>query len=989
MTGCAQRFAVAVVLAFPATASAQEKVDFATDVQPILQRSCVGCHGPKVQLGTLRLDSKDAASKTIHAGEHEQSSLYQRIAGIGDQARMPMGAKPLPAAEIATIKRWIDEGASWPESLSAKANFKKHWSFVPPVRPALPAVKLASWPRNPVDAFVLARLEKEALRPSPEADRVTLIRRLHLDLTGLPPEPDAVDAFLADKRPDAFERLVDRLLASPHYGERWGRHWLDAARYADSDGFEKDKQRSVWFYRDWVINALNRDMPYDRFIIEQIAGDLLPNATQDQKVATGFLRNSMVNEEGGIDPEQFRMEAMFDRIEAVGKGVLGLTAQCAQCHNHKFDPFTQEEYYQLFAFLNDSHEGSMVVYSPQEQQRRAAIFMRVLEIEDDLKHRTPDWEAKFTAWQKSVTAKDPQWTVVLPDVEDISTGGQKYLPMSDGSLLAAGYAPTKHRAHLIVKTEMTRIGALRLELLKDPDLPLGGPGRSTLGTAALSEFSVEVERPEKPGVTQEVCIAGASADLNMPKSPLEPQYHDKSDAQKQNRRVTGPIAYAIDGDTDTAWTTDAGPGRRNVPRNAVFNLEQPIEGGKGVTLHIYLTQNHGGWNSDANQNQNLGRIRLSLTDASGVEAEPPLTFSQWRTTVPEWGAANEEIENLWSAHPAGSSQLVLNTREKKRETHLLVRGDFLKPGKVITAGVPAFLNPLPPDAPANRLTFANWLVDRQAPTTARSIVNRVWQNYFGTGIVATSEDLGTQADARSHPELLDWMAVEFMDSGWSFKKLHRLIVTSAAYRQTSKVTPELLAADPYNRLISRGPRLRVEGEVVRDIALAASGLLNPKVGGPSVYPPAPDFLFLPPASYGPKIWDVETGPDRYRRGLYTFRYRSVPYPVLQNFDTPNGDTSCVRRVRSNTPLQALTTLNEPLFVEAAQALADLTLKKGGETDADRVTFAFRRCVSRRPDAAEKQTLLSFLENQKPRGEREAWTALSRVLLNLDETITKE
>lgn len=989
MTGCAQRLAVALSMVASATAWAQDKVDFGKDVQPILQRSCVACHGEKLQMGALRLDSKDAAAKSIRAGAAAESTLYQRVAGIGEQARMPMGAKPLPDAEIAILKRWIDEGAEWPDALSKKAEIKTHWAFLPPKRPATPAVQLASWPRNPVDRFILARLEKEGLKPSPEADRITLMRRLYLDLTGLPPAPEDVDAFLADKRPDAYERLVDQLLASPHYGERWGRHWLDAARYADSDGFEKDKQRFVWFYRDWVINALNRDMPYDQFIVEQIAGDLLPNATQDQKVATGFLRNSMINEEGGIDPEQFRMEAMFDRIDAIGKAVLGLTTQCAQCHNHKYDPLTQEEYYRMFAFLNDSHEGSIAVYTPEEHQKRAAIFMRIREIEDDLKHRTPDWESRFAAWQKAVTSKEPQWTVVRPEVEDISTGGQKYLMQPDGSLLAAGYAPTKHTAHFIIKTEMKRIGSIRLELLMDPDLPLGGPGRSTTGTGALTEFSVKVEYPDKPGIEQDACISRATADVNMPRALLEPQYHDKSDAQKKNLRVTGPIEYAIDRDENTAWTTDAGPGRRNQPRNAVFNLEQPIESPNGVTLHLYLSQRHGGWNSDANQNQNLGRIRVSLTDRLDAEAEPPLTFSQFRTTVAEWKAENEEIERLWKEHPEGSSQLVLSTREKKRETHLLIRGDFLKPGKVVNPGVPAFLNPLPADAPANRLTFAKWLVDRQAPTTARSLVNRVWQTYFGTGIVATSEDFGKQSDAPSHPELLDWLAVEFMDSGWSLKKLHRTIVTSAAYRQSSKVTPELLQRDPYNRLIARGPRFRVEGEVVRDIALAASGLLNPKIGGPSVYPPAPDFLFQPPASYGPKIWDVETGADRYRRALYTFRYRSVPYPVLQNFDTPNGDVSCVRRVRSNTPLQALTTLNETLFVEAAQALGDLARTKGGASDSERVTYAFRRCVARPPEPQERETLLAFLNQQKPRGEREAWTALARVLLNLDETITKE
>ena len=964
-----------------ASAQGTPKIDFAKDVKPILDRSCVNCHGAKMQMAKLRLDSKDSARKTISAGHSSESSLYTRVAGIGDQARMPIGGKPLDAAEIAILKSWIDEGANWPDAYSADRSQPKHWAYTPPVRPTLPVISDTAWVKSPVDRFILARLDKEGLKPSTEADRTTLLRRVSLDLIGLPPTPKEVDAFLADKSPKAFEKQVDRLLASPHYGERWGRIWLDAARYADSDGFEKDKQRSVWFYRDWVIDAFNRDLPYNRFLVEQLAGDQLPNATQDQRVATGFLRNSMINEEGGIEPEQFRMEAMFDRMDAVGKAMLGVTIQCAQCHTHKYDPLTHEEYYRLFAFLNDSHEGSISVYTPEERMRRATILTRTKEIEEDLKHRTPDWEKPFIAWKDSFAAGDAAWKVVQPSVEDISTGGQKYVPMKDGSMLAAGYAPTKHRVKMTIASPSAKITAFRIELLNDADLPLGGPGRSIKGTGALTEFEVEADG-------RKIKMASATADVNLPEQPLETMYQDKDErAGKKKLRVTGPIAYAIDGDEKTAWGIDSGAGTRNRPRQAVFVPEASIENAKEIV--VFLSQKHGGWNSDDNQNNNLGRVRLATTDQVSAAAHPPLTFTSWRQTVPEWRSANDEIATLWASYPEGSSQLVLQAKDSGRETHILNRGDFLKPGRAVPPGVPAFLNPLPADAPPTRLTLARWITDRNAPTTARSFVNRVWQTYFGTGIVATSEDLGKQSDPPSHPELLDWLAVEFMDSGWSVKKLHRSIVLSAAYRQSSNVTPELQAKDPYNRLIARGPRFRVEGEIVRDIALTASGLLNTKIGGPSVYPPAPDFLFQPPTSYGPKVWDEAKNGDRYRRAVYTFRYRSVPYPMLTNFDTPNGDIACVRRSRSNTPLQALTTLNEPLFIETAQALADLTLREGGKTDADRMSFAFRRCVSRAPNSAERDELLSFLNKQRSRGDREAWTALARVLLNLDETITKE
>jgi mono/diheme cytochrome c family protein len=1018
-----------------------QSVDFAKEIQPIFARSCHNCHGPKLQMGRLRLDSKSTAlaggqsGKVIQPGRASDSLLLKRIAGAGDQPRMPMEGEPLTPVEIQRIAAWIDQGAEWPDGVGTDAaELKKHWAFIPPQRPDLPRVRISPWPRNPIDHFVLARLEKEGLPPSPEADRVTLLRRLSLDLIGLPPTIAEVDAFLANKNPKAYEQEVERLLASPHYGERWGRHWLDAARYADSDGYEKDKQRQVWSYRDWVINALNQDLPYDQFVIEQIAGDLIPNATQSQRVATGFLRNSMINEEGGVDPEQFRMEAMFDRMDAIGKGILGVTIQCAQCHNHKYDPLTQEEYYRMFAFLNNSHEANMAVYGPEEQMRRADLFRKIREIESDLQHRHPEWKKQIALWEAKVKTNQPEWIVLHPEVEDISTGGQRYLPFADGSILAQGYAPTKHRVKMTVKTNLERIAAFRLELLNDPNLPLGGPGRSIKGTGALTEFEVEAAPANAPDKPAKVKISRGTADINLPETPLEEIFYDKTD----RRRVTGPVEFALDGKDETAWGIDTGPGRRNQPRKAVFTAATPITHSGGTLLTFYLSQRHGGWNSDDNQNNNLGRIRLSITATPDAVADPlpnpvreiltlsdeqrtpqqvQALFNYWRSTVPDWREANAAIEELWRQHPEGVAQLVLQDRSEQRKTHLLTRGDFLKPAKQVMPGTPAFLHPLRRDTEPTRLAFARWLVDRNSPTTARSVVNRLWQTYFGTGLVSTSENLGTQAERPSHPELLDWLSVELMERGWSIKKMHRLIVTSATYRQSSRVTPELYARDPYNRLLARGARLRVDAEIVRDIALAASGLLNSRIGGPSVYPPAPEFLFVPPASYGPKIWHEAAGEERYRRALYTFRYRSVPYPMLQNFDAPNGDMSCVRRGRSNTPLQALTTLNEPLFIESAQALAQRTLREGGSNDSERLSFAFRLCLARKPTRQETAELRSLLKKQEerlsdgwvsawdlagfepvranklPKGitpvQLAAWTAVSRVLLNLDETITKE
>jgi cytochrome c553 len=1046
--------------AAPSGGSAAAKVDFARDISPILSAKCFACHGPDDahRKAKLRLDVREEALKSRDAkpaivpGSPAKSELWHRITHKYPDDVMPpkKEGKPLTPQEIALLKKWIEQGAPYAE----------HWAFVPPVRSAVPQIgNRQSAIGNPIDAFISAKLAAEKLKPSPPADKPTLLRRLSLDLIGLPPTPEELDAFLADKSPGAWSKQVERLLASPHYGERWGRLWLDAARYADSDGYEKDKRRLVHFYRDWVIAAFNRDLPYDRFIIEQLAGDQLPGATQDQFVATGFLRNSMLNEEGGIHPEQFRMEAMFDRMDAVGKGILGLTTACAQCHNHKYDPLTQEEYYRMFAFLNNDHEAMPRVFTTPEQEKIASLRREMNSVEAAMKQQLPDWRARMAKWEAEAAGSQPPWTV-LRDMELITDNNQRYYPQSDGSLLASGWAPTKFTATFQVTNKLENISAIRLELFTDPNLPANGPGRSYKGLFALTEFSVEAAPLSDPKKKTKVKFASATADFDQPVQPLEPGFHDGS----TNKRVTGPISFAIDGDKKTAWGGDSGPGRRNTDRVAVFQLATNISFSGGTVLTLNLGQEHGSQNANDFGTQNLGRFRISVTGAEKpavadrvpkrvreIFAVPTTkrspeqvanVFDHWRTTVSEFSAANARLDALWSQWPEGTTAYSLVARNEERMTSVLNRGDWLKPTGSVKPGVPAFLHALPAGADTSRLTFAKWLTDHRSPTTARVFVNRVWQAYFGTGLVETAEDFGRQSAKPSHPELLDWLACEFMEptigdgkskfadwgstartpnselrTPWSVKHLHRLIVHSATYQQSSRVTPESLTRDPYNRLLARSPRFRVDAELVRDIALASSGLLNPKLGGRSVMPPAPEFLFKPPASYGDFPWTSETGDERYRRAVYTFRRRSTPFPSLLIFDAPVGDFSCVRRQRSNTPLQALTTLNEPMFMEAAQALALRTLRDGGASDADKLAFAFRRCTARVPTREEQGELLALLAKQEQRftgkdadawqlaasdpknppalpaaatpAKLAAWTAVSRVLLNLDETITKE
>lgn len=1049
-------FAFSIILIALSTppAGGENRVDFQRDIRPILSDKCFFCHGPDEEHreADLRLDvAESALEAAIVPGKPAESEVIARITSDDPDSQMPPvdSGKSLTKGEVELLKRWIEEGAE----------YQTHWAFSPPVRPPIPNVENGERIRNAIDAFVLERLHLEQLKMAAETDRVTWLRRLSLDLIGLPPTIEEVDAFVADESNEAFENQIRRLLDSPHYGERWGRIWLDAARYADSNGYEKDAPREMWFYRDWVVNALNRDLPYDQFVIQQIAGDLLARNVEHQTsnaqrrseekkedtstfdvgrsnfdvqnllVATGFLRNSMINEEGGADPEQFRMEAMYDRMDAIGKSVLGLTIQCAQCHSHKYDPLTQEDYYRMFAFLNNTHDAIIPVYTPDEQQQRETILEEIASIEATLKSSTPDWAERMAAWEETARQLEIEWEVLEP--VNLPYEGQKFRVLDDLSILSESYAPKSSAPEFDAHTKTEDITGFRLELLTHPKLPRGGPGRSARGTAALTQFNVFIAPADDPTKRTKLKLVSATADVNPTESP-QPEYLRNIEAKDGDKRVTGSIEFAIDDNGNTAWTTDIDPGRRNQPRKAVFVPETPVGFPQGTIITFQPTMNHGGWNNNDNHNCLMGRYRFSLATAANPVADPLPTrvrkildieaaqrtpsqqdavFSYWRSTVEDWSEANAQIENLWRSYPEGTTQHVLQERDSLRPTSLLARGDFLKPVRPVSPGVPSFLHSLPSGAEVTRLTFANWLVNEQSPTTARSIVNRIWQAYFGIGLIETSDDLGSQGTPPSHPELLDWLAVELMESGWSLKHLHQLITASATYRQSSVVTPELYERDPYNRLLARGPRFRVDAEVVRDITLAASGLLNPKLGGPSVYPPAPRFLFDPPASYGPKTWNEEDGDDRYRRGLYTFRFRSVPYPMLETFDSVPGNVSCVRRTRSNTPLQALTSLNEPLFMECARALAAKTLQDGGDTDDARITYAVRRCVARSPQADELSTLKHLLDQQRKRlaageldakaiinhiegaseanNEHAAWTLVARVLLNLDETITKE
>ncbi|QVL30014.1 PSD1 domain-containing protein [Telmatocola sphagniphila] len=982
-------------------------VDFQKDVQPILSEFCVACHGidAKHRKANLRLDDGAAVLKggesgepTLVPGHPEKSELYLRITSKEEEKVMPPRSekKTLSPAQLQILKQWIVEGAK----------YEKHWAFTTPKKSPLPGGETGS----PIDAFVRARLLTEKLRPSPPANSAALCRRIYLDLIGLPPSPAELTAF----EKEGLNATIEKLLQSERYGEKWARHWLDLARYSDTNGYEKDMPRDMWKWRDWVIESLNTDMPYDKFIIEQVAGDLLPNATQQQLIATGFLRNSMINEEGAIVPEQFRMVEMFDRIDCIGKAVLGMSTQCAQCHTHKFDPITHHDYYGLMAFLNNTYEAQSWVYTADQLKQIEEIRKKIQMAESRIRQQRRQWESELNKWSQEVSSRFTDWKP-LEAIELGSISGLNHPTQeADKSLLMKGHPSDD--VFLIASPKLDGVTGLQFEVLTHRDLPHNGPGRSSQGTWNLRELEVFIKKPDGTNWEKQK-LANASAD-----------YSAADNKPADGKNASGSVGYIIDGREDTTWNSDRGQGLRNQPSVAVVQFEKPLQFPEGTQMKV-------AWRMGAM----IGCARISITNAGTPKApaidqaailalhkpvakrttgDTDVIFTAWRKSQPDLKAINEEIAGLYKSLPAAPTSilhLAERETENQRVTHLLNRGEWDQPREVVTPITPEALHSFPADAPRNRLGFARWLADSRSPLTARVAVNQTWQAIFGTGLVETSEDFGTRAPIPEYRDLLDWLAVDFMEHNWSRKHLIRTILSSATYQQSSALTPLLMEKDPRNRLLARGPRFRADAEVVRDIALTASGLLTNKLGGPSVIPPVPKNVLDYNYTY-PGYWNPATGPERYRRSVYMFRKRSMPDPVLSNFDGPNGDFSCARRIRSNTPLAALTGLNEPIFVEAAQAMALRVLKEGGTNDATRIDHAFLLCTSRKPTPEEKAEVERLIQHQRQRlaegwlNPREiltgdsaklpslpekvtpqdaaAWTLVSRVLLNLDETISK-
>jgi hypothetical protein len=1006
--------------------------DFNRDVRPILSNRCFKCHGPDEanREAGLRLDLRDAAVRALDSGERaivpghaDSSELVARIESDDPDLVMPppQTKVSLSAEERRTLQEWIAAGAA----------YAPHWAFVAPRMPAPPAVRDDAFVRNPIDRFVLARLEAEGLAPAVEADRATLCRRVHLDLVGLPPSPDELDAFLADTSPNAYEQLVDRLLASPRYGERWARKWLDLARYADTNGYEKDRARTIWPYRDWVIRALNDDMPFDQFTIRQIAGDMLPEATADDVVATGFHRNTMLNEEGGIDPLEFRYLATVDRVGTTGATWLGLTTACAQCHTHKYDPLTHTDYFALFALLNNADEPEWTIPSPERSRRLADTRAKLETLWQELPRHWPaagpapgqvagssepgdaaGGEARravglaerFDAWSREQSARAVDWRIVRPDA--LQSSMPHLVVLEDGSVLASG-DQTKSDVYTITLPRVEiPVTAIRLEVLPHESLPDWGPGLCSYegpkGDFFLSEFEVRV-----PPKAARVEIARATESF--------------AGTAAHSRGARGAVA-ATDGVMSSGWSTNGRQGRAEA---AVFELAQPIAAGESIVVTMRFERHFA---------CPLGRFRLSVTDAAGAEArghsaeveaalvKAPHTRSsaegeallrRFLSTAPEVSDRVQEIERLAASLRDGLSTLVLRERpaDNPRITHRHHRGEFTQPEEKVSPAVPGFLPQLPATAPADRLALARWLVSPANPLTARVTVNRQWQAFFGRGIVATVEDFGYQGGSPSHPELLDWLAVSFRQPaaagglGWSQKSLHRLIVTSGTYRQASQVSSALAARDPHNLLLARGPRVRLEAEIIRDSLLKAAGLLSAKMYGPGVRPPQP--AGVTEVAYGSPRWEPSQGEDRHRRGIYTFQKRTAPFAFTTTFDGPTGEACIARREVSNSPLQALTLLNDPMFVEIAQALGRVALATG-PADTARLEALAVRLLSRRLEPDEAAALGEYLATQRRRlaageldaaklaggesdatvQERAAWTLVARALMNLDEAIVK-
>ena len=1019
-----------MTLAPAALSAADQPVSYSREVRPILSNNCFACHGPDEQerAAGLQLDLRDPAIAdlggyaAIVPGDAEASELWQRITATDANEVMPppkSNKPPLSEDEQDILRRWIEQGAV----------YEPHWAFQTVVKPQPPLVRNGTWVRNPIDRFILAELEKRGWQPSPEADRRTLIRRVYLDLLGLTPPPEEVERFVNDPADDAYETLVDRLLDSPHYGERWGRHWLDQARYADSNGYSIDSARTMWPYRDWVIRALNEDMPFDRFTIEQVAGDLLPDATTGQRLASAFNRNTLINEEGGSDPEQFRSEIAVDRVNTTGAVWLGLTLACAECHTHKYDPVTHEDYFRLFAFFNQAtdrnNRGEQIDLTfddlplghPRHNGADAGLAAelrdQVQQLEAGLDQRREQWLREVAALGDAGQNHEQGWQA-FDYLSHVTENNVALQALDDGSLLVDRQAKGNDN-YLLRGRFPTATEVIRLTVLPHESLPSNGPGTAGNGNFVLTGFEIWID-------DQQVPVRYARA------SHAQPDY---------------PVQATIDGSDANGWAINVGNNsdrRMNTAHRAEFILESPVPAGAGIEIRL---------RHQRNPDYLVGRFRID--GAAQAPALPPLDDTvaadlvhaartaegarddrQRRLLDQAFGFADGEAATLRDrlARAGGGAGLdpipVMVMQDlppdRWRETYIHLRGDFLSPDKdtgPLQPGVPAVLPQIETanGRPANRLDLARWLVDTDNPLTARVTVNRVWMRYFGLGLVETEEDFGMQGSLPSHPELLDWLAAAFMESGWSKKRLHRAIVTSATYRQASHARPDLDSDDPRNRLLARQNRIRVDAEIIRDLKLSASGRLAPVLGGPPVFPPQPDGVYA--FTQRGKPWNTSQGDDRHRRTLYTHFYRSAPYPLLTTFDAPDFGTSCTRRMPSNTPLQALALANDEGLFELAQAMGARLLSEvpgaapQPATDRRRIAHGFVLAVGREPAAAELDHLLRWLDRARddlaggngraadiagPAAlgaaagdpvEAAAWVGLARVLFNTDEFITRE
>ncbi len=1026
----------------------EKGVDFVKQIQPLFKKHCYECHGSETREAGLRLDQKAAAlaggdnGKVILPKQAGKSLLIELVSGNDPDRVMPPD-DPLSSEQVQLLRAWIDAGAAWPDGVDPQEAHSDHWAFQP-LRVVDPeTLPTGGTAIHPIDAFVRARLQEAGLSPSPPADRYTLIKRLYYDLLGLPPSPEAADRFVRDSSPDAYERLVDELLASPHFGERWGRHWLDKARYADSDGYEKDRPRfHAWKYRDWVIQAINDDMPFDQFTIEQIAGDLIENASPSQKLATAFHRQTLTNTEGGTDQEEFRCAAIFDRVETIGTVWLGLTIGCARCHSHKYDPIMQREYYELFAFFNNGDEVTMEIPSSPEAQARYETEYAQWK-QELAKLQTPYQAARerlreaFASWEQEQRArlskrtKQPVRYVNLQELSAVSEAGAKLTPLKDGSYLAGGKRPKQDVYRLTGRIPMRddstlsgRVTGFRLEVLPDPSLPKKGPGWADNGNFVLSEITVDLQTAEK-GANRRLKFVQAVADFSQ-------QGFD--------------VAQAIDGKEDSSgWAIASTVGQRHL---AWFLLSEEdiatLNGVEQATVSIRLSQQYDKPQASPHP---LGRFRVEAMIGYPVESlglpeavrkalavDPEQRGDQQKAVLFDYFTKQDPEVQRWEAsitahkkkepfNPKMTVRVIQERKNNVRQTHVFKRGSFLDPLEPVEPDTLDILPPLPEGSSGTRLDLARWLVSAENPLTPRVTVNHIWSHLFGEGLVRTVNDFGVRGERPTHPELLDWLAAEFLRLRWSRKALIKRILMSETYRQSSAIRPADWERDPENHLLGRQNRFRVEGEIVRDLFLAVSDLLDRRIGGPSVFPPLPagvaSLSYANNFKWGQSEWNnrpdrpggIAPRDDIHRRGMYTFFKRTAAHPNLMTFDCPDSNTTCVKRSLSNTPLQVLVTLNNDVFLEAARALAVRVLRSSGESDEDRLSAMFRFCLVRPPTSDELRTMSALLEDTRqhyrqhpqaasdfagkslPSGmqasELAAWVAVARIIVNLDEFMTRE